>query len=49
MNCRCTRHIDTGILAHARQRLVIVGTADLQALALKDDAVKCHCLCCFIH
>lgn len=49
INCLCTRHIDTGVLAHARQGLVIVRAADFQALALKDDAIKGHRLCCFIH
>lgn len=49
INCLCTRHIDTGVLAHARQGLVIMGTANLEALALKDDAIKGHGLCCFIH
>lgn len=49
INCLCTRHIDTGVLAHARQGLVIVGAANLQTLALKDDTIKGHCLCCFVH
>lgn len=49
INCLCTRHIDTGVLAHARQGLVIMGTANLKTLALKDYAIKSHGLCCFIH
>lgn len=49
MNRLCTRHIDTRVLAHARQRLVIVGAADLEALALEDDAIEGHCLCRFVH
>lgn len=49
INCLCTRHIDTGVLAHARQGLVIVWTTDFQTLALKDDAIKGHCLCSFIN
>lgn len=49
MNRLCTRHIDTRVLAHARQRLVVVGAADLETLALEDDAIEGHCLCCFVH
>lgn len=49
MNRLCTRHIDTRVLAHARQRLVVVGAADLEALALEDDAIEGHCLCRFVH
>lgn len=49
INWLCTRHIDTGVLAHAGQRLVIVGTTNLQTLALKDYTIKGHCLCGFVH
>lgn len=48
MNC-CTRHIDTWVFAHAGQWLVIMGTTNLETLALKNDAIKSHCLCRFIH
>lgn len=49
INCLCTRHIDTGVFAHARQRLVVVGTANFETLALKNYAIKSHGLCCFVH
>lgn len=44
-----TRHVDAGVLAHAGQRLVVMGTADLQTLSLEDDAVERHGLGCLIH
>ena len=44
-----TRNVDTGVLAHAGQGLVVMGTANLQTLALEDDAVERHGLGRLIH
>lgn len=44
-----TRHVDRGVLRHAGQRLVVVGTADFQGLPLENDAIERHGLRGFIH
>lgn len=44
-----TRHVDRGVLRHARQGLVVMRPADLQRLALEDDAIKSHGLGGLIH
>ena len=44
-----TWHVDTGVLAHAGEGLVVVRTSDLETLALEDDAVESHGLGRLIH
>ena len=44
-----TWHVDAGVLAHAGEGLVVVGTSDLETLALEDDAIESHGLGRLIH
>lgn len=44
-----TWNINTWILAHAWQRLVVMRPADLQTLSLEDDAIERHSLRRLIH
>ena len=44
-----TWHIDAGVLAHAGEGLVVVGTSDLETLTLEDDAIESHGLGRLVH